>query len=1057
MSRDQSEVSMWIWHPRVLACGLTAAIMVCLALGATASTAVASPELEVRSLHMPTNFPPGGTGRYEISVLNDGDEATTGDPLTVTATVPEGMTITEATDPFGGFAWGCSISGDARTAICQLVFAPIEPGIQACQSFAVLCPVVIDVAIAPDASGVSVASIEACGGGSPCDQEDEQAPIDAAPAPFGFSRFSSETLAADRQPSTGAGEHPASIVTRIGYGNRRIPDPKFFLVANSENAKTAVVDLPPGLVGDTTAVPICSREDFSGKTCPSRAQVGTFYLRTKATNGAYPLYNLDPPPGMPVQLGVALGELDVSVFFDASVRAGDHGLTLTSRNLPQIDSIIEANATVWGYPSDSSHDSQRAPCLSSGGKCPVDVPRRPFLTNPTSCLGPREFKARTDSWQNPGAFVSAIDPEPAIVGCDRLPFAPSFSLQAASPKAASPSGYSFEVIIPQPDDPGGLATAHLKGAMVSLPDGVSVSPSAANGLGACAPREIDLGTTAEPTCPASSQIGTVEVQTPLLAKPLDGEVYLAKQSDNPFGSLMALYLVVRGSGVLVKLPGKVEADPVSGRLTATFDENPQLPFSRLRVQLKGGPTAPLVNPSSCGTYTTTARFTPWSAADPDNPTSEETVTLTSSFKITSGPGDTPCPSPGQFDPAFEAGTLTPIAGAYSPLIVNISRPDGSAPLTGLKLDLPEGLVGKLAGIPYCSDATLVAAAGKTGQAELSSSSCPSASKVGTADVGAGAGSSPFHVRGTAYLAGPYKGAPLSIAVITPAVAGPFDLGTVVVRAKADVDPATAQIHVSSDPIPQILQGIPLKVRSVAVDTDKPQFTLNPTDCDPASLVGTLLAPAASKRLASRFQVGACKALDFNPKLAIKLSGPTHRSAHPALRATLTMPKGGANIQRAAVTLPKTEFLEQSHIRTICTRVQYAAKSCPKASIYGYAKAWSPLLDQPLQGPVYLRSSSNPLPDLVASLDGQIHIDLSGRIDTKNARIRNTFDLVPDAPVSKFVLTMQGGRKGLLVNNTELCKAKPRADVKFDGQNGKTADSRPLVKADCGKKGKKRKK
>jgi hypothetical protein len=815
-----------------------------------------------------------------------------------------------------------------------------------------------------------------------------------------------------------------------------------------------------------------------------------------------PVFNVQPPPGVPAEF--AFSVLHFATAVDATLRSdGDYGINVATRYASQGLTVLGATVTLWGTPAAPVHDFQRClaypvgaefmlktfgkiGCLgpegSPVGPNPANIPAKALLTNPTTCTAPGvglETRLRVTSWNPASAPATAsflshnppgytvLDPlspdewgsEQGTTGCSDVPFNPLLKLQPTSHDADSPSGLDVDITVPTSglNNPDGIAQSHLKKAVVTLPEGMTVNPASASGLGSCAPGQLAAERADSPPgagCPLDSKVGTVEIQTPLLEQPVNGSIYLAKQGDNPFNSLLALYIVAKSPerGVIVKLPGKVEADPVSGRLTATFDDNPQLPFSNLHVEFKSGARAPLITPRECGTYSIESDLYPW--ARPTVP-----VHTTSSFKVTQGPDGKPCPSGNQFDPSFEAGTLTPIAGSYSPLIVNASRPDGSEPLTGLKLDLPQGLVGKLAGIPYCPDSALAAAAGKSGQAELASSSCPSASKVGTVDVAAGAGATPFHVQGAAYLAGPYKGAPLSIAVITPAVAGPFDLGTVVVRAKADVNPATAEITVVSDPIPTILEGIPLKVRSVNVNTDRPDFTLNPTDCSPTSFSGTLFSPSTGRALASRFQVGACKALDFEPKLALKLSGPTHRSAYPALKATLTMPGGNANIARAQVTLPKTEFLENAHIRTVCTRVQYAAKSCPAKSVYGYAKAWSPLLDKPLEGPVYLRSSNNPLPDLVASLDGQIQIDLSGRIDSVNARIRNTFDLVPDAPVSKFVLTMQGGRKGLLVNNTELCRAKPRAAVKFDGQNGKVADSTPLVKVGCGKgrKGKKQRK
>jgi hypothetical protein len=535
------------------------------------------------------------------------------------------------------------------------------------------------------------------------------------------------------------------------------------------------------------------------------------------------------------------------------------------------------------------------------------------------------------------------------------------------------------------------------------------------------------------------------------ASPLKGSVYLAKQSENKFGSLLAIYMAINDAqtGLVIKLPGKIQADAQTGQVTASFDENPQLPFEDLRVDLFGGARAALITPSSCGTYTTRTELTPWSA-----PASGPPATPSDSFQITSGPNGQPCPK-GGFNPKLSAGTANPVAGNFSPFLLKLSREDGTQILNGLNVTMPPGLTGRLKGIPYCPDSALagIPTAEGTGAAQLASPSCPAASQVGTVSVGAGAGPSPFYVNtGKAYLAGPYKGAPLSLAVVTPALAGPFDLGNVMVRAALQVNPETAQITAVSDPIPTILHGIPLDLRSVAVSIDRDRFTLNPTSCDPMSFSGSATSPAgAFAPLSDRFQVGSCERLGFKPKLALRFSGPTHRSSHPRLRATLQMPNGEANVRKATVTLPKTEFLENAHIQTICTRVQYRAQACPKQSIYGYAKAWSPLLDKPLQGPVYLKSSNHELPDLVASLDGQIHVDLAGRIDSVNKRIRNTFWAVPDAPVSKFVLTMKGGNKGLLVNNTELCKTTPRARVQFDAQNGKFHDSNPVVKTDCGKK------
>ena len=429
-----------------------------------------------------------------------------------------------------------------------------------------------------------------------------------------------------------------------------------------------------------------------------------------------------------------------------------------------------------------------------------------------------------------------------------------------------------------------------------------------------------------------------------------------------------------------------------------------------------------------------------------------------SFRIDRGPGGGPCPD-GRFDPKLVAGTVNPVAGSYSPFALTLTRDDASQRLRGLSVALPPGLLGKLEGIPYCADAALAAIpeSDGSGAAQLASPGCPAASKLGTVAVAAGAGSSPFHLdTGRAYLAGPYKGAPLSMAIVTPALAGPFDLGNVVVRAALAVDPGSARITAVSDPLPTILHGIPLDLRELRVAIDRPEFTLNPTSCNPMAVVGTATSVEGREAsMADRFQVGACERLGFGPALKLKLSGPTRRGAYPALRAELNAKAGQANIGRVSVALPHSQFLAQEHIGTVCTRVQFAADRCPAGSVYGRARAVTPLLDRPLEGPVYLRSSSNPLPDLVAALDGQIEIDLVGRIDSVKGGIRTTFESVPDAPVSRFVLEMKGGRKGLLVNSRDLCGATGRAKVLIDGQNGKAADQNPALANSCGKKSKKR--
>ncbi|HXR59899.1 MAG TPA: hypothetical protein VN732_01080 [Solirubrobacterales bacterium] len=552
-----------------------------------------------------------------------------------------------------------------------------------------------------------------------------------------------------------------------------------------------------------------------------------------------------------------------------------------------------------------------------------------------------------------------------------------------------------------------------------------------------------------------------------------GSVYVAAPHDNPFDSLLALYLVAKipGRGILIKQAGRVDLNPDTGRIVTTFDNLPQIPFTSFDLHFNEGDRAPLVMPPSCGTYEITARFTPWSAADPFNPQPDEVVTRTSSFSVDHGPRGAPCLSgTPPFKPGFTAGTPNNAAGKYSSLNVRLTREDGEQEFRDFSLKLPKGLVGKLAGVPFCSEAAIAAARSRTGrnggQEELDSSSCPAASEIGRTLVGAGVGRTLTYAPGKLYLAGPYKGAKLSIVAITTANVGPFDLGNVVIRQGLKVDPNTAEVSTdgsAGDPIPHILQGIVVHARDIRIYVDRQKFILNPTSCErmtvAASVVGSGLnfgssADDQSVDVAAPFQAADCTRLGFKPKLKLTLSGGTRRSDTPRLRAVLRTRKGDANIGRAQVTLPRSEFLEQAHIRTVCTRVQFKAgrgngAKCPKGSIYGRAKAISPLLDEPLKGPVFLRSSDNELPDLVAALhSSRVDINLVGRIDSLNGRIRNTFEGVPDAPVTKFVLEMQGGRKGLIVNSTDICRRKHRAIADFKGQNGRHRLLRPLVKTSC---------
>jgi hypothetical protein len=891
----------------------------------------------------------------------------------------------------------------------------------------------------------------------------------AAQAVFGFSELDSTFTNIDGSPATQAGSHPYAQTVTLALNTApgaevEIPD---------GDMKDLTVSLPPGFVGDPGVVAPCSTVDFISESCSPASQLGVtdVTIAAPAPEGLHkelPVYSLTPPPGKVMRLGFTV--IKVPVMIDLKVsEVPPYNVLATSLNTSNAVPFYSSVVTVFGTPPGAA---------------------RPFLTLPRACTGPLATAFEAVSWQEPfavpatGTSLSHDDAEPAnpqgMGGCPKLAFGPTITAQPTAKAASSPTGLDFSLDVKDEGltNVAGLASSDIRKTVVTLPEGFSVNPSIAEGLNVCTEGQLAQETAfSDPGegCPNASKIGTVEVETPLLDENVNGSLYQAAPFENPFGNLITLYLVIKNPklGIIVKQPLKVVPNPVTGQLTTIADEMPQLPFSHFRLHFREGTRSPLATPPACGNYQVIAKLYPWSGGAP--------VTTTSAFQIITGPGAAACPAGGAppFHPSLTAGTLNNAAGHYSPFNLRLSRNDGEQEFTRFSIKLPPGITGKLAGIPFCSDAAIAAAKARTGPhgggEELASPSCPKASEVGRTLVGAGVGPSLAYAPGKVYLVGPYHGSALSIAAITAAKVGPFDLGTVVVREALKVNPETAEVFIDatgSDPIPHIIQGVPVHARDIRAYVDRPQFVLNPTDCTRTSTASTVLgsgldfgfeADDQPITVTSPFQAADCASLGFAPKLALSLTGGTKRGDTPSFKAVLTARPGDANIGEAQVTLPHSEFLEQSHIKTICTRVQFKegtvpGEKCPAASVYGFAKAITPLLDEPLQGPVYLRSSSHNLPDLVAALNsGKINIALAGHIDSvKGGRIRNTFEAVPDAPVSTFTLEMQGGKKGLLVNSINLCKSTKRAISHFTGQNGKVYDTNPVLKAQCGKKGKAKK-
>jgi hypothetical protein len=991
-------------------------------------------------------FPPineefGPSGTQSLPVLADLNS--TAGPITLEVELPGGLqTFAYKTAPS---SWDCDKIPASAGQPARVVCSPegnLPPG----EEFP---PLEVIVGLGADAPDTAVTRATVFGGGTPLATDELVFPILPA-IPFGLSKFTAALLDEAGEPFVQAGGHPHQGVSEIVVNQKRALQPILRPFLPIEQVKQVIVDVPRGIVGNALALPeLCQGVDeVRENECSPKSAVGGINIKLPELEPNRRIYAIEPPFGVPAQFAFTDG-LENVYTFSPRLRAGDgYAVSLELAPAPEVD-FLESKVTLCDFGVVS---------VGSGGtvckeKTAPDANPKPLFTNPTRCGVPLTTRVRLDSWDDSTFVEGPPFANATIEGCDKVPFEPTSSLQPTSNQADSPTGLDIELSMPPGglEDPDGISQSHLRQAKVFFPEGMAVNASAGQGLRACSADQIKLGTNQPISCPESSKVGTVEIETPVIDDTLEGHVYVANQGDVE-GSLVGFYLVFDSpeNGILVKLPARVDADPQTGRLVATVAESPEQPFSAVRMHLPGGPRATLITPPRCGTYEIVSQLTPWSGG--------ATVTQTSSFQVDQGPNGGPCPS-GTLDIGFNAGVTDPVAGKTSPFTMRLHRPDGSQRFSSLELRTPPGLTAYLRGIPYCPDNVLAAISGAagTGLAQISSPSCPAASQIGDAIAGAGAGAEPFFLdTGRAYLAGPYKGAPLSLALVAPVVAGPLDLGNVVVRTALHINPETAEISAVSDPIPSILHGILTNVRDIRVELDRPHFVLNPTNCE-AKTVGVTVhgTEGGTASRTAPFRVDGCAALPFEPRLSTRLFGGTERGDHPRLRAVLRAKPGHANIGRTAVTLPRSEFLDQGHIRTICTRVQFAADACPKGAIYGHAKATTPLLDQPLSGPVYMRSSDNELPDLVVVLRGPAHqpieAHLVGRIDSIRGGIRTTFESPPDVPVSKFVLSMQGGKKGLLINSRDVCEGVNRLTVRMLGQNGKPSNSRPVLRnGRCGK-------
>ena len=1004
-----------------------------------------------------------------IDLMNRTEAPSDGTPYAITVTLASGVTGISGADknPFQGVGFDCGAGVLGASVItCSTSTVALSD---------VVAELLIRVSVDVSARerDIKTQRMAVSGGGLASASTADPITISATPPAFGIDGFDGRVTDAAGNAYTQAGGHPFDLSTDIDFNTATDDSPSPTTLQPTvgpiqpiEPIKDVIVDLPPGLVGNPSGLAQCTSGQLSNTEvttarplCPPTSQVGT---ATIVQNGGFlgnvagpvPVFNLVPPPDRPALFGMNIA--GSVIVLDTSVRTGsDYGITVTARNASEGVIVDGTHIDFWGIPFDASHDHERS-CPgetgagSGGPTCGVGNGQDAFFRQPTACT-PSGVGLKTtvhaDSWTQPGKFVEAsfmshlgvgypfnpLDPttpwgaEAGPDNCANVPFDARLDARpVAGTKAASPMALAVDLTIPQDDigNRNAISQSDLKKAEVTLPEGVHVNASSADGLGACSSAQIALRSDDLPTCPEASKIGAVTIETPLLDQEIAGSVYLAKPFDNPFNSLVAVYLVASARGVVIKLPGEVRMDPTTGRITSTFDNNPQLPVSSVHLEFKSGPRAPLSLPNRCGTYTTHAVLTGWSGA---------VVSSDSSYTLTENAKGQPCPP--KFTPGFSAGTKSNSAGSPSSFLLRLTRDDDDEILSGLTVHMPSGLTGKPASADLCSDADAIA------------HSCPAGSKIGDVTVGSGAGTNPFFItNGKAYFTGPYKGAPFGVAIDVPAVAGPFDLGTVLVRSALFVDKQNATIRIVSDPFPTILQGIPLDVRDVRVDVNKPDFFLNPTSCAKKKIDATIESTAGTKaNVSDSYQASECASLGFKPRMVMRVGGRGHTRAGQTspFTTTLTMPRSDqTNLRFVRVTLPETINARLNTIQDACTRAEFESdiSKCAHAKA-GTAVASTPLLRDPLKGTVYFVKNGNPIPDLFVALRGEVAFDLVGKISIVNNKLlRTTFATAPDVPVRSFTLRLLGGPStasiGAVRNLCSKSSRRHKAQVDYIGQNGK---------------------
>jgi hypothetical protein len=842
-----------------------------------------------------------------------------------------------------------------------------------------------------------------------------------------------------------------------------------------EVAKNVMVNLPEGIFGNPDVLPICTSVSFALNECGSASQVGIITVRASYEGdpnyllGTAPLYLLEARGTFETaRLGFVAPTVDIPINIPVNVRtAGDYGLRMTVTGITQQIPLVGVDLTVWGFPASHDNDPKRfrpgtpsepagCPGIPTAGCIPPPYPDaggtpvQPFIDNPTSCTGnPLPIVLEVETYQDP-THPSRIESDyPATTECHKQQFNPVLNFALTNSEADAPAGMDVEFRAPQFLGLSNSPT-QLRSARLTLPPELTINPDAADGQSACSNQQANFDAETPDNCPDNAKIGTFEMSTPSLTDPLTGAIYIGEPVP---GNQYRAFLVASGFGIYSKLVAEFHPDPETGQVTMSVVDLPQVPFEKFNIHLFASDRGLMATPTRCGIYRANSVFTPWNASL--SPQESNPIVA-----IESGPNNRPCPGITRpFNPRLVAGSSNSAAGEFTDFRLRLDRDDGDQFLGDLNFKLPKGFTGSLRGLTYCPEAGIIAAEQALGRVEQAHPSCPASSQVGTTNVAAGPGSHPFHAVGKMYLAGPFKGAPLSVVAVTPALAGPYDYGVVVVRVAMHVNPLTAQVSAISDTVPSIIGGIPIRLRSIQVSIDKPNFTINPTNCSPFTVDSQGIGDQGTvTNFSSYFQVVNCTRLPFKPKMTVRRVGRkgTHRAQNPELQFDLRTRAGDANIKSVSVTLSHAFEIDQRHLGNICSEKELIEKQCAGSTPIGKATTRTPLLDEPLSGPAYAVSGSGGLPRLAFILNGQVTlIPRADTTTTRGGQLRTIVPVVPDAPIGHFRLNVFGGKTGYLINTRDICAQPTFTRVAYVGQNGKAHSQKVKLKAACGKKKKKR--